>query len=644
MRKLLLRLSIGNRLKVSLIVFFSIVILLLGVYIYVGQHRILLNQAKQNSFASIDDLIRYTQNEIDASVDKIEYFNNAALDHFNGLGKIRKRNGEFVSYKASIINSSGGIDRDTLIKVPVLYKGKVKLQNDTTIMSELRSYGINYFIYYQKVGDYFIEILNTGNQENLNNFETNAILDSVDWSEWSLQSDDALFTHSAWIKGNPGRWVQGARTFVWDGDEIVGAVVAAIAERNEDRLRETFNEKVFYESGVCYQVNEVGLRNFHPRVPDGYIDDEPHCQRIIEEEKTENTFFSMKDSTGTEMYYFYKYYPTTYNNIVIEVPASEVLAPLSSLENGLILGEIVSVLLMILLVNWIVKTITSRLNKAVAMATSIADGDLTRQIDIDSKDELAKLADALNKMSNVLNGTVNGISDTVAYVNKASFELSAISRNISDGANDQAASLEEISASMEEMTSTIEMNTNNAKETEGISRESSENILNSSSVMNESVKHMAAIAEKISFINDIAFQTNILALNAAVEAARAGEHGRGFAVVAAEVRKLAEHSKQAADEIGVVSGKGMKIAQEAGDKLSEHVPMVQKTAELVQNIATASVEQTAGIEQINDAIQGLNTITQQNASEASHIVESIQGLSENSKSLNELIRFFKTKA
>ena len=246
-------------------------------------------------------------------------------------------------------------------------------------------------------------------------------------------------------------------------------------------------------------------------------------------------------------------------------------------------------------------------------------------------------------MNSILSDTVNSINGTVSIIEHTSGDLINVSKNIAEGANNQASSIEEITASMEEMTSTVEQNSYNAKETETISNQSAINIVNSSKVLHESVNYLTVISNKITLINDIAFQTNLLALNAAVEAARAGEYGRGFAVVAAEVKKLAERSRIAADEISEVSQKGMKIAHEAGTKLSEHVPMVQKTAELVKNITVSSIEQNSGIEQINESIQGLNTITQQNAIEANRISDSISDLSEKSKNLKNLITFFKTK-
>lgn len=154
---------------------------------------------------------------------------------------------------------------------------------------------------------------------------------------------------------------------------------------------------------------------------------------------------------------------------------------------------------------------------------------------------------------------------------------------------------------------------------------------------------MKKIAKKITIINDIAFQTNLLALNAAVEAARAGEHGKGFAVVATEVKKLAERSRNAANEIMEVIYKGSDISEKARKLMNKYLPEMQKTSQLIQEITAASLEQKSGSEQVNESVQQLNNITQENASSAEEVASSAEELTAKSKALNDLISFFKLK-
>jgi len=271
----------------------------------------------------------------------------------------------------------------------------------------------------------------------------------------------------------------------------------------------------------------------------------------------------------------------------------------------------------------------------------IAAGDMTVEMKPRSdKDELIiSLAEMIRAISEIVTQVQNS-SDNIA---DASQQMSSNSQQVSEGASEQASAAEEVSSSMEQMASNIQQNTDNAQQTEKIAAKAAEDILVGSQNVNITVVSMKKIAEKVSIIGDIAFQTNILALNAAVEAARAGEHGKGFAVVAAEVRKLAERSHIAAGEINELTKSSVDIADKSGKLLESIVPDIQRTAKLVQEITAASIEQNSGANQINNAINQLNKVTQQNAASAEEMATSSEELSSQADSLKELIGFFRVK-
>jgi methyl-accepting chemotaxis protein len=269
----------------------------------------------------------------------------------------------------------------------------------------------------------------------------------------------------------------------------------------------------------------------------------------------------------------------------------------------------------------------------------IAAGDMT--IDIRPRSVKDEQIIALAEMIKAVGDIVTQVQNSSDNIADASQQMSSNSQQVSQGASEQASAAEEVSSSMEQMASNIQQNTDNAQQTEKIAAKAAEDILVGSQSVNSTVDSMKKIAEKVSIIGDIAFQTNILALNAAVEAARAGEHGKGFAVVAAEVRKLAERSHIAAGEINELTKTSVDTADKAGKLLNSIVPDIQKTAKLVQEITAASIEQNSGANQINNAINQLNKVTQQNAASAEEMATSSEELSSQADSLKELIGFFK---
>jgi len=202
----------------------------------------------------------------------------------------------------------------------------------------------------------------------------------------------------------------------------------------------------------------------------------------------------------------------------------------------------------------------------VKFAQSIGSGDLEAEVNINQDDEIGDLAKALSKMADNLKNIVVTIKRNANELVSSGHQLKSSSMQLSKGSAEQAASAEEVSTSIEEMVANIDQNTENAVKTEKITIETAKDVNIANELSSEAAKAMKLVSEKITVISDIAFQTNILALNAAVEAARAGEHGRGFSVVAAEVRKLAERSKSAADEIVSLVGTGLKVSNEAGEK------------------------------------------------------------------------------
>lgn len=300
---------------------------------------------------------------------------------------------------------------------------------------------------------------------------------------------------------------------------------------------------------------------------------------------------------------------------------------------GLVVAPIVVIL---------IRSVTQPVARLQEIAAGMERGDLTNRSDVIGNDEIAALMSTMEAMRERLTGVIDDVKRAADNVSAGSNQMASSASQLSDGATEQASNAEEVSSSMEQMDATIQKNADNAEETEKIARKAAQDAERGGKAVSQTVDAMRSIAEKISIIEDIARNTNLLALNAAIEAARAGEHGKGFAVVASEVRKLAERSQTAAGEISELSTSSVDVAEEAGTLLSELVPGIKRTAELVQEISAASTEQRAGSNEVNKALTGLDRIVQENASQSEEMASMAEELSSQAEQLQSVIAFFDT--
>jgi methyl-accepting chemotaxis protein-1 (serine sensor receptor) len=316
---------------------------------------------------------------------------------------------------------------------------------------------------------------------------------------------------------------------------------------------------------------------------------------------------------------------------------------------------LVTLVVGVVTVVWLIKSITGPLDAAVSVAQTVAGGDLSSEVRVDSTDEIGDLLGALKLMQTNLSNIVGKVRTGTETIHGATVEIAAGNLDLSGRTEEQASSLEETAAAMVELTTTVKQNNENAAEAcrladsaSHVAAKGGDSVAQMVRTMGEINDSSRKIVDIIAVIDGIAFQTNILALNAAVEAARAGEQGRGFAVVASEVRNLAQRSAAAAKEIKELIGtsvgrveEGSRLVGQAGDTMNEVVASVQRVTSIIGEISVASGEQRDGIEQISIAISQMDSVTQQNAALVEQAAAAADALQQQAASLSEAVSIFK---
>jgi methyl-accepting chemotaxis protein len=306
---------------------------------------------------------------------------------------------------------------------------------------------------------------------------------------------------------------------------------------------------------------------------------------------------------------------------------------------GSILAIVISSFVIIYLFN---KHISVKIKRILNSLSELKEGNLHYKDEfVFSDDEIGRINESLESVRARFIDILLNVSKGAKHLSNTSREVNLNSHKVAEVSTELASIAQEVASSMEEMVSNIQQSASNTDETQQLALKASQEMNKVGDLSMESLKHIKLISEKISIINDIAFQTNLLALNAAVEAARAGEAGKGFSVVASEVKKLAERSRIAADEINTLSLKSVSITQQSVESIGNLAPDIQKTTQLVREVSASTGEQHSGADQINNAIQQINGITQQNSLASEAMASSAKALSDEAAKLKDLISFFK---
>ncbi|WP_430811679.1 MULTISPECIES: methyl-accepting chemotaxis protein [unclassified Carboxylicivirga] len=417
---------------------------------------------------------------------------------------------------------------------------------------------------------------------------------------------------------------------------------------NIDELVQKLTQRKFSEGADLWVIDSKGKikiaqHNTHTNQPLENIIGKG-AFTIISDNK--NGLISEYELKDTENELAYMNIGNTGHKIVMAVPTEELVSMLRPIRNFSVLIGIIFLVLALALAYFIANSLARPILQINRVANALAQGELKVEIDegLSSRpDEIGQLANTFKTMITRISSVIAQAKQTAQLITNGGSELTGSANELSSRSMQQASSTEEVSASMEEMGANISQNADNAKQTEQIMSQAFKDTSNGSDIVKQAVEGIKTIAEKVQIIDEIAMQTNILSLNAAVEAARAGEQGRGFAVVAAEVRKLAERSRQSANDISEKAQLGVDTAIKAGGIFEKLVPDIQKAYNLVSEISAASLEQNEGSKQINNAILELDGVAQGNADAADKISELTESFFREVQKLNEVISFFKVE-
>jgi len=616
--------KIGLRLNILISLVMAVILLTVGLYVIEQQQEKIVSDTDIRMYEQVEDLSNLIEVEIELNKEKasmgIEFFEN----YLNSLGKItidETNNIKFSSEAGNLIVNSWKI-------------GGEEMHDNNNAVDLVTSKIGGVATIFQKVSKGYVRI-STSINDSAGNRITGTFIPN-DSPVAQAVSSGSTYIGRVKVRNDFYRAVY--KPLKINGN-IEGAVFYGVVENDMAALKPIFYNKKYFASGYPYLISKSGILLIHPQKEGADMSNESVVKAMKNSNnKTDKIEYEWD---GRQKFQYFHYVDDIESYIAVTIYKEELMGIVNKVRNLILIAILFGIGLFVVINSLISRSITNALRKGVEFAKQIAKGDLTSTLAIDQKDEIGQLANALNEMVLQLKNIVQNIINGADYIASASQEISSASEQISQGASEQASSVEEISSTMEEIAANIQNNTNNAKETNSISQATHQGMNNIGEKAKETFEANRIISDKIGIINDIAFQTNILALNAAVEAARAGEHGSGFAVVASEVRKLAERSKIAAEEIVALAQKGLNSSKESENLILNTLPQIEKNTVLIEEISSASVEQSGGANQVNMAIQELNNITQQNASASEEMATSSEELAGQAEQLRELISYFK---